>query len=293
MDLRLLQYFLVVASAGSVTGAAKELHISQPTLSRQIAALEADLGVQLFVRGNRCVALTAEGALLKERAAELLTLADKTRSELQSEKDTVAGDICIGAVEIGAFDVIARAMSRFCEAHPRVRFKLYSDNSRKVRDNVDSGLIDAGFIRGPVDLDGYGFHRIAISERWGVLMSLGHPLAEKECVCEEDLLTQRLIFPSGLIEDRLAAQWFSNFEKLRLAATFNLIVNAMSLVKQGLGIAICMEREPFFNDRGLRFVPLTPVREEKEAFLIWKKRHLVAKAPQYFLRELCGEDYDG
>lgn len=292
MDLRLLQYFLAVASAGSVTGAAKELHISQPTLSRQIAGLEADLGVQLFVRGNRNVVLTAEGALLKERAAELLTLADKTRIELQSEKDTVAGDIYIGAAEIGSFDVIARAMSRFCEAHPRVCFKLYSDNSRKVRDNVDSGLIDAGFIRGPVGPEGYGFYKIAISERWGVLMPPEHPLAAKECVCEEDLLTQRLIFPSGLIEERLAAQWFPNFEKLRLAASFNLIGNAMRLVKQGFGIAVCLDKA-FFSGCGLKFVPLSPLREEKEAFLIWKKQHHAAKALQYFLREFCGEDYDG
>jgi DNA-binding transcriptional LysR family regulator len=291
MDLRLLQYFLAVAEYENVTKAAEALHISQPSLSRQIAQMEADFGVQLLVRGNKSVKLTQEGILLKDRAAEMLALADKTKNELRNERQALAGTIYVGAVEIDSFCVLAKAMYSFSQVYPQVRFQVYSDNSKGIRENIDRGLIDFGFLLGTINLEKYNFYKVPVQERWGVLMQPDHSLAAKDAISEEDLLGQPVICPYRLMEDKTLPQWFPHFEDFQITATFNLTGNAATMVQQGLGMAICMDKQVFAGSH-LKFVPLEPAHEETEGFLIWKKNHIIAKASEYFLREFCGGVYD-
>ena len=96
MEVRVLRYFLTVAREESITKAAEVLHITQPTLSRQLAQLEGELGVTLFSRGTRKISLTSEGMLLKRRAEEILELVDKTEQEMARQEELVEGTVAVG-----------------------------------------------------------------------------------------------------------------------------------------------------------------------------------------------------
>lgn len=291
MDLRLLQYFLAVAEQENVTKAAEVLHISQPSLSRQMAQMEADFGVQLLIRGNKNVKLTPEGILLRDRATEMLALADKTRDELQNESKMVSGTVYLGSVDIDSFQILAKAMHAFNRDHPQVFFQVYSDNSKGIRENIDRGLIDFGFLLGSVNLDKYNFYKVKVKEQWGVLVRPDHPLAAKKIISERDLLKYRLVCPYRLIEDKTLAKWFPHFEEFQVTATFNVVGIAINMVQQGFGAAICMHKQMFRNSN-MKFIPLDPACEDHEAYLIWKKNHVIAKASEYFLHEFCSGAYD-
>jgi len=186
---------------------------------------------------------------------------------------------------------LAKAMHAFSQVYPKVRFQVYSDNSKGIRENIDRGLIDFGFLLGTINLEKYNFYKVPVKERWGVLMQPDHSLAAKDAISEADLLGQHLIFPYRLMEDKTLTQWFPHFDEFQVTATFNLSGNAATMVQQGLGVAICMDKQ-FFAGNHLKFIPLEPVHEETEGFLIWKKNHIIAKASEYFLHELCGGAYD-
>ena len=288
MDLRLLEYFLAVAEEENVTRASENLHISQPSLSRQIAQLEVELGVQLFERTNKSVKLTPEGRILKGRATEILALTEKTRLELQNESKLLAGDIYLGAVEIDSFQILARTMNKFNLAHPKVHFQVYSDNSKGIQDGIDRGLLDFGFLLGPVNFEKYNFYKLPVHEQWGVILPMQHLLANKTVLKEKDLSTQRLICPYRLLNDKTLLSWFPKLGEYNVTASYNLIGSAVNMVKQGLGIAICMKKERYNRD-GLLFIPLQPAHLEKEAYLIWKKNHVIAKTTEYFLAEFCNQ----
>ena len=188
MELRVLRYFLMVAREENITRAAGLLHVTQPTLSRQLIQLEEELGVKLFHRNKYRITLTEEGLLLKQRAQEIVALSDKAKQELTKSEGTLSGEIAIGCAEARSFSVLAGQIVAFRKLYPRVRFRIYSATADDVKDRMENGLLDMGLLMEPVDIGRYAFIRMPVRERYGVLVRRDSPLAEKESVRPEDLV---------------------------------------------------------------------------------------------------------
>lgn len=283
MDLRVLRYFMAVAREESISGAAEYLHLSQPTLSRQLMDLEEEIGKPLFIRGSRRITLTEQGALLRKRASEILDLVEKTTNELTAAEDAVAGGIYIGGGESNALRQLATTAKQFQEANPQVQFHLFSGNALDVGERLDKGLLDFGIMMGPRDLKKYDRMKLPGVDVWGVLMPSGHPLAEKERIQPEDLWDVPLLVSQQFAHSSRFAQWFRrDYEELNIVATYNLIFNASLMVEAGLGCALTYEGLVNTAGRELCFRPVTP-RLEDELYFVWKRFQVFSKASECFL----------
>ncbi len=284
MELRVLHYFLMVAREENITKAAQLLHVTQPTLSRQLMQLEKELGVQLFHRGKHSVRLTEEGMLLRRRAQELVSLSEKTKQELQCREEVPAGEIAIGCGETKSMSLLSSSMVSFRERYPLVQFSIYSAIADDIKERIEKGLLDMGLLVEPVDISKYEYIRLPVEERWGVLVREDSPLARKASVSPEDLLDIPLIMSRREPVKNQLASWFGTvFDQMEIAATYNLIVNAAFMVEQGLGVALCFDLGAVFEN--LRFVPLWP-RMETGSVLVWKKNQALSSAQAQFIRHI-------
>lgn len=242
MDTRLLRYFLMVAKEQNFTKAAKQLHITQPTLSRQIAALEEELGTSLFIRGNRRLSLTEAGILLKRRSLEIVELEDKTLTELGMKKDLIEGTITIGCGEFAAIEKLAELCKLYKEKYPFVRIALHTATADTVYEMMNQGLVDIGLFLEPINTEGLDYIRMVDSDRWVVAMRPDDPLADREYVTREDLKDKPLILPERLNVQSELANWFGkDFEHLNISLVSNLGTNAGIMAKHGLGYPISIE----------------------------------------------------
>lgn len=241
MELRVLHYFLAVAREQSISAAAESLHLSQPTLSTQLKAMEEELGKQLLIRGtkgSRKVVLTEEGRLLRKRAEEILALVKKTENEIQLSNEWIAGDVYIGAGETDTIRYLAQAAHELSKTHPDVHYHISSGNAAYVMEQLDKGLIDFGLVYGTVDRSKYESMEIPIKDIFGVLMRKDSPLAEKEWIAPEDLRDKPLII-SRQEEGNgwpVMSQIRRDVSRLNIVATYNLIFNGSLLVEEGLGL---------------------------------------------------------
>lgn len=286
MELRVLQYFLAVAREQSVSGAAEYLHLSQPTLSRQLKDLEENLGKQLFIRGNRKITLTEEGMILRKRAEEILDLVQKTEREITLNDEVAAGDIYIGAGETDAIRMLARAARQLQEKHPGIRVHISSGDSVDVTDELDKGLIDFGILFDPKDLSKYNYLNVPQKDTWGVLMRRDALLAEKDTIRPEDLWDKPLILSRQHREGSALSMWLGKSEaELNIVATYSLLYNGSILVDEGVGYAITLDK--IINTQGshLCFKPLTPTLQAGLC-IVWKKYQVFTKAAELFLRTL-------
>ncbi len=288
MELRVLQYFLAVAREQSIVRAAKSLHLSQPTLSTQIKAMEEELGKQLLIRGtkgSRKVTLTEEGMILRKRAEEILNLVQKTEREISLSDQFVVGDVYIGAGETDAVRFIARAAKELYKTHPGIHYHIASGNSEFVLEQLDKGLIDFGIVFGLADQTKYNSIPLPYKDTWGVLMRKDSPLAEKDSITPEDLWDKPLIISRQYSPE----SWIKrNIHELEIIATYNLIFNASLMVEEGLGYAIGFDK--IINTSGnsaLCFRPLSPRREEGMS-IVWKKYQVFSKASEKFMEKLSG-----
>lgn len=294
MDLRVLHYFLAVAREQSISAAAKALHLSQPTLSVQLKALEQELGKQLLIRrtkGSRKVMLTEEGMILRKRAEEILELVRITEKEISASEEAVAGDVTIGAGESDMIRIFAKAARHLGEKYPDIHYHILSGNSSFVKEYLDRGLIDFGVVYGPVDTSVYASIRIPFHDTWGVLMRRDCPLADKSNIQPQDLWDKPLIVSAQKTSISPLAAWFQrDVETLNVVATYNLVFNASLLVEEGLGYAMCLDKLiNVSGDSTLCFRPLSP-RVEAEASIIWKRYQVLSKAAQKLidaLQECC------
>lgn len=284
MDLRELGYFLAVAREGNISRAAELIHVSQPTLSRTVMQLEEEVGKPLLVRTNRDVSLTAEGLLLKNRAEELLGMADKMMLELRGSEQEISGRINIGSGETDTFGYLADAAASFRQQYPSVTFQVFSGNSDEIKERLENGLLDFGLVNLPVDLARYECEPFPVDERWGVLVLPDHPLACKEWVTAEDIRREPLIFPQRIRENPMMAAWLDvNVWNWQIAAEYNLINNAMMLLQKGVGIVFCIEKV-FYRQLGLVFIPFEPERKAVSV-LVYRKGHALSPAAKLFLKE--------
>jgi len=286
MELRVLQYFLAVAREQSIVKAAKSLHLSQPTLSTQLKALEEELGKQLLIRGtkgSRKVTLTDEGMILRKRAEEILSLVQKTEREISLSDQVIVGDVYIGTGETDAVRFIARAAKELYETCPGIRYHIASGNSEFVLDQLDKGLIDFGIVFGSVDQEKYNLLPLPYKDIWGVLMRTDSPLAKKEEISPEDLWDKPLI----ISRQYFVESWIKReVSQLQIAATYNLLFNASLMVEEGLGYAIGFDKIIHTSEAGpLCFRPLSP-RQEENMNIVWKKYQVFSKASEKFMDKL-------
>lgn len=287
MELRVLRYFLTIAREGSITNAANALHVTQPTLSRQIRDLEEELGQPLFIRGSHSVTLTPEGMLLRKRAEEIIDLVSKTEQEFAQTEETLSGDVYIGAGETVGVHFLTRAARQLQEAYPAVHFHISSGDTTDVREELDKGLIDFGLLFAPVDLSRYNAIRLPYRDTWGVLMRRDCPLARQETVTLANLVQQPLIVSRQVLKTNRLQEWFGDIARqLHVAGTYSLVFNGSLMVEDGMGCALCLDN--IINVSGsdtLCFRPLEPLREA-EMFIVWKKYQIFSRAAERFLEVL-------
>ncbi|MDR2366588.1 MAG: LysR family transcriptional regulator [Deltaproteobacteria bacterium] len=289
MELRVLRYFLAVAQARSVSGAAAILHLTQPTLSRQLIDLEDELGAKLFVRGRK-FALTEKGALLRKRAQEIIELADKAAGEFSAPGEAVSGAIHIGGGETDAMRLIAKAAVSFSRKHPRVSYHLHSGNAEDVSERLDKGLLDFGLIIAPTDLRKYDTIRLPASDTWGLLMRKDSPLAKLGAIRPEDVRDVPLISSRQRLVSGELSKWIGrDFDALNVVATYNLIFNAALMVEEGLGYAFCLDKlVSAAGSEAMCFKPLDPPLEST-VNIVWKKYQVFSKPAEKFLQSLRDE----
>ena len=295
MDLRVLRYFLAVVREESITGAAEALHLTQPTLSRQLMDLEEELGAQLFIRGsrNQKIALTEKGLLLRRRADELVELAEKTQIEMSGNDETISGEISIGGGETDVMRFVARTVKDLQQSHPQIRYHLYSGNAEDVKERLDKGLLDFGVFIEPTDVQKYEYMRLPATDTWGLLMRRDHPLAACETIIPEDLLKVPLLVSRQRLTNNTFSGWLgADFDRLNIVATYNLVYNASIMVDEGVGCALTLDK--LVNTTGncsLCFIPLEP-KLEAHLNIAWKKYQTFTKASELFLKRIrtaCAE----
>lgn len=291
MEIRVLRYFLAIAREGSITNAADFLHVTQPTLSRQIKDLEDELGQKLFNRQSHSMDLTAEGRILRRRAEEIVAMVDKTEAEFSAMEGEISGDIYIGGGETEAVKLIAEIAKELQNDYPNIHYHLYSGNAEDVTERLDKGLLDFGILVQPADISKYDYMNIPAKDVWGVVMRKDSTLAEKESICKDDLLDVPLICSRQAISQERSrnefADWFgSDFDKLDIVTTFNLFYNAAIMVDAGIGYAITIDKLANTSEESnLCFRPLAP-RLEAGLNIIWKKYPVFSAAAEQFLKRL-------
>lgn len=294
MEIRVLRYFLAIAREGNITNAANFLHVTQPTLSRQIHDLEKELGQKLFTRGSHSMTLTAEGMILRKRAEEIISMVDKTEAEFNYMENAIGGDIYIGGGETDAVKLIAEIAKDLRENYPGIRYHLYSGNSEDVTERLDKGLLDFGILIQPANITKYDYINIPAKDTWGVVMRKDSPLAKKEAILKEDLLDVPLICSRQAISQERSqnefADWFGeDFEKLDIVTTFNLVYNAAIMVEAGIGYAVTIDKIANTSESSnLCFRPLTP-RLDSGLNIVWKKYQVFSSAAEVFLERLRQE----
>jgi len=287
MELRIMQYFLTVVYEENITSAAEKLHITQPTLSRQMMQLEEELGVQLFRRGKRKIALTSEGLLLKRRAEEILDLTNRTEKELKQQKPLMNGEIAIGGGETQFMRLLAEHIKRFSLDYPQVTYKFYSADADEIKDRANKGLLDICLLTEPVDVEKFDFLRIPQKEKWGVLMRKDSPLAQKEEINPDDLLPYPILVAGRSIVRNELVNWFGDaFDRMNIIGSYNLIYNAAIMVEADLGYALCLEKLiPDSEDGPFCFRLLDPVLETG-VVIAWKKYQTFPPVVAKFIEEL-------
>ena len=289
MEIRVLKYFLAVAREGSITRAANSLHLTQPTLTRQIQELEKELNQKLLIRGKHKVTLTAEGVILKNRAQEIVDLVEKTEAEFNSISDTISGDIYIGGGETDSMKYIAQILKEIQEEYPNIKYHIHSGNAEDVTEKLDKGLLDFGLLIQPIDLEKYDYYPLPAKDRWGVVMRKDSPLAQKDFITLEDLYGLPLLNSRQALRKTSTKnefiEWFGgHFDELNTVATFNLVYNAAVMVKAGLGYAITLDKlVDISQESELSFRPLSP-KLESGLYIVWKKNQVFSPAAALFLK---------
>ena len=285
MEIRVLKYFIAIAREQSILAAAESLHLSQPTLSRQIKDMEEELGKQLFIRGSRKITLTEEGMILRKRAEEILDLVQKTENEI-TLSNLICGDIFIGTGETDGVRFIAKSAKMLNEQYPDIHYHIVSGDSVDIIEKLDRGLIDFAVLVGNVDISKYNYMKLPIKDMWGVLMKKDSSLAQKECITPQDLWEKPLIVSRQAIKGNDLTQWLKkDISQLNIIAHYNLVYNASLMVDEGLGYALCLDKIINVTDTTLCFKPFQP-KLEVGMNIVWKQYQILSKASEKFLEKL-------
>ena len=287
MELRTLRYFLAAAEEENITRAADMLHVTQPTLSRQIMELEKELGVTLMLRGKTGLTLTDEGIFFKQRAREIIELTDRLENDFVSSKGDISGMVVIGASEATGSQTLAKLIKKFTDKYPSVQFTLYNETVDNIKDRLNKGLVDIGLLLEPIDVTKYDYVLLSQQDTWGLLVRDDHPLNDKQSLSAEDVAPYPLILP---LRDNIRAEimhWLGKEEdEIRIPLFYALLSNAALMVAEGVGCAFCMDGAlAIRSDPMLKFIPLEP-RQTTHSALVWKKNNLFSPAASLFIQEI-------
>lgn len=287
MEFRVLEYFLAVAKEESISGAAKALHLSQPTLSRQLKDMENELGKTLFIRSNRKIKLTEEGLILHKRAGEIMELVKKAQDEIKLSDEILAGNIYIGAGETEGVRDIIKVINKLRKEYPLIHLHIVSGDKTTVLEDLNHGLIDFALVFGKFDSNRYDSLILKSVDSFGVMMRKDDPLATKDIIKPEDLFNKPLILSRQLYKDNNISELLNcDKNKINIVGTYNLLFNGSLMVEEGIGYAICFDN--IINVTGessLCFKPLS-VEIRPKTSLIWKKNQLFSKLSERFLTEM-------
>ncbi|WP_346911305.1 LysR family transcriptional regulator [Faecalicatena orotica] len=286
MEIRVLRYFIEIAREGNMSRAAETLHVSQPTLSKQMKELEKELGKKLFKRGSTTLTLTDEGMLLRKRAEDILEMVDKTTDEFKALDNIMGGDVQIGCAESYLIKYLARAIGQLKADYPLLRYHLSSGNTEQVTEKLDKGLLDFAVIAEPPSLSKYNYIEIPGCDVWGLLMKRDNPLTKKKTIVVDDLLGLDLICSDQAIKVDIPRWCGEKVDMLNFTGTTNLFYNGSVFVKEGLGSMLTFDRLADTGaDSGLCFRPLSPALETK-MYVIWKKYQVFTPIANLLINEL-------
>ncbi len=289
MELRVLEYFLAVAREQNITKAAKYLHITQPTLSRQIADLENEFGKKLFSRGKRKVTLTEDGLFFRKKAEEIVTLAHRTEAEMKNSSGSIAGDIYIGCGETDAMRNIARVAKEIQQDYSGIHFHIISGDTADLTDRLDKGLFDFCLLIGAIDQSKYNYLTLPYKDTWGILMPCDSPLAQKDSITAEDLWDAELIVSRQMIEMPFFSKWLKkDISEINIPATYNLAYNASIMAREKMGYVLTLDKLINTTDTDLCFRPLSPPQTVGMS-IVWKKYQSQSKAAELFIEKLDEE----
>jgi len=285
MELRVLAYFLAVVDAKNISRAARQLHVSQPTVSRQLQALEDELGVPLFERGSREIQLTSDGLYLANQARQITALVDKTLTNIHQTK-TISGTVLIGCGESQMMATVAQSINTLKHEHPGVQINLFSTDGNTAVERLQAGIFDFAIVMTPMMDRRYNFIRLPGASRWGLLLPKSSPLARQKSISAEQLTNIDLIAPQQRGIDELFENWLGHStDQFHIISTYNLLYNASILVSAGVGAALCLDNIINTNHTALTFVPLTPTIQSM-ASLVWLKGRPLSDAATAFLNQL-------
>lgn len=287
MELRTLRYFLAAAEEENITRAAEILHVTQPTLSRQLMDLERELDTTLMLRGKKGLTLTDDGRYFRQRAEEIVELADRLEQAFVQRNTEISGIISIGASEAVGSRLFAQLVKQFSDKYPLVRFQLYNEMADQIKDRLDKGLVDVGLLLEPVDTTKYDFVRLSQKETWGILMRKDHPLADRTSIQPREVTAYPLILP---LRDPVRGEilnWLRCEEKdLNIPLYYTLLSNTALMVEAGLGCAFCLDGAlSIHSSPSLRFVPISPEHTTRSV-LVWRKNQIFSPATSLFIQEL-------
>lgn len=287
MEIRVLEYFVMIAKEGNITRAADRLHITQPTLSRQINELEVELKTKLFIRGKRSIVLTESGQLLMQRAQELLSLVAKTERDLQESQPNMIGTVSIGCVESKASQKLAEWIKSFLKIQPHVMFEIVSGNGDNLREKLDKGLIDLAILLEPIEIAKYDSIHLNINEKWGIILPINHALSSMDQITVDQLKSIPLVISNrSIVQDDLKSWLGVSHDDLNIVATHTLLTNSLQLLKEDIAYPVSIEGALLIrNDENVRFIPLHPERLSRHV-LAWKKNQLMSPITRIFIQHI-------
>lgn len=281
METRILHYFLTIARLESISGAARELHVAQPTLSRQLQQLEDELGTSLFYRERRQMVLTKAGIVYRNHVEQILTeLEQANQIVAKINNEDLVGQIRIGAIESRIIKFIVPIIMQFHNQYPHVQFDIYDADGEDIKERLDQGILELGIVSSPISTTKYHSQKLPLVDRWGIAVSQNSDLARQTLITANELTNTPLIVPHrSLIQDELKTWLQTENDQLKIVAETNLLSNACYLAAEGLGSVVCIEGAPRPADAKLKFIPIFP-EHKQENFLIWRKNIKLSEPTQ-------------
>ena len=286
MEIRTLRYFLAVAREENMTRAAEYLHVTQPTLSKQLKSLENELGKKLFTRHSFSIQLTDEGILLRNRAQDLIQMADKIEQEFVSLDDITGGELYLGLAESSQIRYLARVIKQFKSLFPNLHYHITSGDTEQIADKLDKGLLDFLVLAEHPNHQKYEYLEFPESDKWGLVLPKADPLAKKEHLRATDLKGLPL-FCSEQAWNKEIREWAGGiYTDLKLEGSFRLAYNASVFVREGLGYLLTFDHlVNTSKESDLVFLPLVPVLETK-LYIAWNRYQTFTPIAERFLKQL-------
>ncbi len=285
MEIKNLRYFLAVAREENMSKAAEQLHVSQPTLSKTLKALEEELGKKLFIRHSFSISLTDEGMLLRDRAQDLVAMSDKIEQEFSSLDDITGGNIYFGLAESYQIRYLAREIYKLKEKYPNFTYHITSGDTEQVTEKLDKGILDFAVLCETPDSNKYEFVKFPEADVWGAIISSSHPLAKKKSIHVSDLIGQPLFVSEQSWNNEIKTWAKERFPKLKLEGSFRLSYNGSVFARENLGILLTFK--DLINTEGtdMVFRPLSP-ELKSELYLIWNKYQAFTPIAEKFLEQI-------